>query len=157
MKRICGGFILFCLVGSVWAEALHVQVQNGQVRGTPSFLGSVVAGVAYGQSVEKLGAQGPWVQIKTPEGKIGWMHNSALTAKRMAASSGGTAVRSGASGDELALAGKGFNADVEAQFKASHAGIDFSWVDRMAKMNATPAQIAGFVQAGGLKQDGGAQ
>ncbi len=88
------------------------------MRGTPSFLGQVVTGVSYGQSVEKLGAQGPWVQVRTAEGKAGWMHESALTAKRIAAGTGGASARSGASGDELALAGKGFNADVEAQFKA---------------------------------------
>ena len=63
----------------------------------------------------------------------------------------------GASGDELALAGKGFNADVEAKFKAEHADIDFSWVDKMSKMSATTSQLAEFAKAGGLKQSGGAQ
>ncbi len=145
------------LAGSLLAETMRVQVQSGQVRGTPSFLGQVVTTLPYGQAVETTGAQGPWVQVRAADGQAGWMHSSALTVKRLAAQSGGAAVSAGASGDELALAGKGFNADVEAQFKAQHADIDFSWVDKMVKMNASPVQIAAFARAGGLKQIGGAQ
>lgn len=154
MLTLCGALGLAAVAG---AETMRVQIQNGQVRGTPSFLGQVVTGVSYGQSVEKLGAQGPWVQVRTAEGKAGWMHESALTAKRISSGAAGASARSGASGDELALAGKGFNADVEAQFKAAHADIDFSWVDKMSKMGASATQIAGFVKEGGLKQNGGAQ
>jgi hypothetical protein len=46
------------------------------------------------------------------------MHESALSAKRVKMQAGGTA-KTGATSDELALAGKGFNKDVEAQFKAA--------------------------------------
>lgn len=147
----------FCFAAAVRAETMRVQVQTGQVRATPSFVGQVVASLPYGQAVETTGVQGPWQQVRTADGKTGWMHTSALTTKRIATQSSGAAVATGASGDELALAGKGFNADVEAKFKADHAEIDFSWVDKMAKMNASPSQIATFVKAGGLNQNGGAQ
>ena len=150
-------FALLLLAGLGLAESMRVQVQTGQVRGTPSFLGPVVASVPYGQPVEVLAVQEPWRQVRTAEGKTGWMHASALTAKRIAAQGSGSAVSAGASGDELALAGKGFNADVEAKFKAEHADIDFSWVDKMSKMSATASQLAEFAKAGGLKQSGGAQ
>ncbi len=158
MTKLSVTFICaFCLAAAVRAETMRVQVQNGQVRSTPSFLGQVVTSVPYGQAVETTGAQGPWQQVRTADGKTGWMHSSALTTKRITAQSNGAAVSTGASGNELALAGKGFNADVEAKFKADHAEIDFTWVDKMAKMNATPEQIKGFVKAGGLTQNGGAQ
>ena len=151
---------LFCALGlacALQAETMRVQVQSGQVRGTASFLGQVVTTLPYGQAVETTGTQGPWLQVRTADGKTGWMHSSALTTKRISTQTGGAAVSTGASGDELALAGKGFNSDVESKFKAEHAEIDFSWVDKMVKMNASPVQIASFVRAGGLKQNGGAQ
>jgi len=151
---------LFCALGlacATQAETMSVQVQSGQVRGTASFLGQVVTTLPYGQPVETTGTQGPWLQVRTADGKSGWMHSSALTTKRLSSQAGGAAAATGASGDELALAGKGFNADVEAKFKTEHAGIDFSWVDKMVKMNASPAQISAFAKAGGLKQNGGAQ
>lgn len=158
MAKINAFFLCaLALAGTALAETLRVQVQSGQVRGTPSFLGPVVATLPYGEAVEATATQGPWQQVRTADGKSGWMHASALTTKRLAAQAGNGTVQTGASGDELALAGKGFSADVEAQFKAQHAEIDFSWVDKMAKQNATPAQIAAFAKAGGLKQEGGAQ
>jgi uncharacterized protein YgiM (DUF1202 family) len=142
------------LSGAAYAEALRVQVQAGQVRSTPSFLGGVVASVGYGQTVDVVAKQGAWRQVQTPDGKGGWMHESALTEKRVSMQAGG-ATRTGASGDELALAGKGFNKDVEAQFKASHAEADFTWVDRMATLSASVAEIERFIAGGGLTQPGG--
>ena len=158
MKKLNAAFLCaLCLAGAALAETMRVQVQSGQVRDTPSFLGRVVTVLPYGQAVETTGTQGPWLQVRAADGKTGWLHSSALTTKRLSAQTGGAAMATGASGDELALAGKGFSADVEAQFKAQHANIDFSWVDKMAKMNATPEQIAAFAKAGCLKQNGGAQ
>lgn len=144
------------LVGAVQAATMRVQIQSGQVRNAPSFLGGVVATVGYGQSVEVIASQSPWQQVRTADGRTGWMHDSALTVKRVSTQSGG-AVRTGASGDEMALAGKGFNRDVEAQFKASHGDADFTWVDRMAALKASSAEIERFVKSGGLTQPGGGQ
>ena len=144
-------------MGVAHAATMNVQVQAGQVRGTPSFLGNVVATLGYGQPVEVVGTQGAWHQVRTADGKSGWMHDSALTSKRIAAQSGGANARTGASGDEMALAGKGFNSDVEAQFRAAHAEADFTWVDKMATLKASSAEIARFVQSGGLAQPGGAK
>lgn len=152
MSLLCA----FALARIVSAETMRVQVQSGQVRGTPSFLGQVITTLPYGQAVETTGAQGAWTQVRTPDGKTGWMNSSALTTKKISTRTGGN-VSAGASGNELALAGKGFNADVEAQFKAQHAEVDFAWVDRMVKMNASPSEIDAFAKAGGLKQTGGEQ
>jgi len=156
-KCIMTLFVALCLVGAVHAAAMQVQVQAGQVRSTPSFLGNVVTTLGYGQSVEVVSTQGAWQQVQTADGKSGWMHSSALTTKRMAQQSGGAAARTGASGDEMALAGKGFNSDVEAQFKSAHAEVDFTWVDKMASMKASSAEILRFVQSGELAQPGGAK
>lgn len=145
---------LAALSGVVQAATLCVQVQSGQVRSTPSFLGAVVATVGYGLPVEVVSSQGPWCQVKAPDGTVGWMHETALTAKRASARSGGSTA-TGASGDEMALAGKGFNRDVEAQFKAAHAEADFTWVDRMAALKVSAAEIGRFVSGGGLVQPGG--
>lgn len=156
-KRIATLMVSLLLGGAAHAASMRVQVQAGQVRGTPSYLGSVVTTVGYGQSVEVVGAQGAWQQVRTSDGKTGWMHESALTVKRLTAQPGGAAPQTGASGDEMALAGKGFNKDVEAQFKAAHADADFTWVDKMAGMKATPGEIQRFVKDGGLTQPGGAK
>ena len=47
----------------------------------------------------------------------GWIHQSALTSKQIVMNSG-AAVSSSANSQEIALAGKGFNEDVERQYGA---------------------------------------
>jgi hypothetical protein len=78
------------------------------------------------------------------------MHASALSEKRIVLKAGGKDAEVAASGGELALAGKGFNADVEAEFKARNRKIDFSWIDRMQAMKVPPEKITAFLQEGGL-------
>ena len=137
-------------------EAMSVQVKQGQVRATPSFLGKVVATLAYGDRVETLEEKGGWIRIVPPGGKApGWMHSSALSQKRIVLKAGTKEAELAASSGELALAGKGFNADVEAAFKASNKGIDFTWIDRMQNMNVPPDKILAFVQEGKLIPAGG--
>lgn len=131
------------------AQFMSVQVQQGQMRATPSFLGQVVANLPYGSQVEALNQQGPWTQVRAG-GRSGWMHQSALTRKRIAMNAGQRDAQVAASGSELALAGKGFNSDVEAQFKANNRNVDFSWVDRMEKIKVSATEAAAFLRVGGL-------
>lgn len=131
------------------AQFMSVQVQQGQMRATPSFLGQVVANLPYGSQVEALTQQGPWTQVRAG-GRSGWMHQSALTRKRIAMNAGQRDAQVAASGSELALAGKGFNSDVEAQFKANNRNVDFSWVDRMEKIKVSAVEAAAFLRVGGL-------
>jgi SH3-like domain-containing protein len=132
-------------------KEMSVQVKQGQVRATPSFLGKVVVTLAYGDRVETLEEKDGWIRIVPPGSKApGWIHSSALTEKRVVLRAGKKETDVAASTGELALAGKGFNADVEAAFKARNKGIDFTWIDRMENMNVPPGKIHAFVQEGKL-------
>jgi SH3-like domain-containing protein len=132
-------------------KAMSVQVKQGQVRATPSFLGKVLATLAYGDRVETLEEKDGWIRIVPPGGKArGWMHSSALSEKRIVLKAGKKEAELAASSGELALAGKGFNADVEAEFKTRNKGIDFTWIDRMQNMTVPPDKIHAFVQEGKL-------
>ncbi len=138
-------------------KAMSVQVKQGQVRATPSFLGKVVATLAYGDRVETLEDKGGWIKVVPPRNAPpGWMHSSALTDKRIVLKAGKKETEVAASSGELALAGKGFNAEVEAEFKARNKEIDFTWIDRMQAMKVPPSRIPPFLEEGGLTPaDGG--
>jgi SH3-like domain-containing protein len=139
-------------------KMMSVQVKKGDMRATPQFLGKIVSTLSYGDRVEVLESRESWLRV-APSGKnvTGWMHSSALSEKRIVLKAGGKDAQVAASGGELALAGKGFNADVEAEFKARNRNIDFTWIDRMQEMKVPPERIAAFLQEGGLvpAQDGG--
>lgn len=130
------------------AQQLTVQVHQTQLRQRPSYLGAGVAPVPYGLRVTVLAEQGPWRQVRTPDGRQGWLHVSALTDRKLQLRSGATDAATGAEVDEIALAGKGFTAEVERSFREQNAEVDFTWVDRMAGWSVTPEQAAAFLAAG---------
>lgn len=148
-------FLLVLLMASTTAgdagKMMSVQVKQGEVRANPFFLGKIIATLSYGDRVEVLGTRESWIRV-APTGKslTGWMHSSALSDKRIVLKAGGKDAQVAASGGELALAGKGFNADVEAEFKAKNRKIDFSPIDRMQAMKVPPEKIASFLQEGEL-------
>lgn len=140
------------------ALKMSVQVRSSDVRDSPTFLGRSLGPVVYGEQVEVVGQQGNWMKVNASSGAKGWIHQSALTKKRIAFSSGGADVETEASGEELAIAGKGFNADVEKEFRLDHADIDFTWVDRMEQMKIPPQELMSFLAKGGLRPHvGGAE
>ena len=138
-------------------KSMSVTVRETQVRATPSFLGAVLAVLAYGDRVDILAAERDWMKVALPGGKQGWVHQSALTEKRIVLQAGSGSVEQSASGDEVALAGKGFNKEVEAQYKAEN-DLDYTWVDRMEGFLVSPEQILAFVDEGSLRwAEGGVQ
>lgn len=141
--------------GAASTAIMSVQVRKADIRETPSFLGKIVTSAAYGDKVTVQSENGAWMQVSSG-GLSGWVHNSALTRKTIVMKSGAGAPTSASSG-EMALAGKGFNSEVEAQFKANHKEIDFSWVDKMEKIRIPVSQIKEFTRDGQLSLQGGAK
>lgn len=133
------------------ADQMSVQVQNAQLRADASYLGKLVTSVPYGTRVTILQSRGDWRQVQEPGGKSGWVHLSALSKKNIAMKAGAQDVATTASGDELALAGKGFNSDVEADFKNKNKQIDFTWIDRMEKIKVSMDEINQFLAEGQVK------
>ncbi len=146
---------LLLAAGSALAAAkeMSVQVRNGQLRATPSYLGKLVAPAPYGDRLTVLKVQGDWVEVVGPAG-TGWMHKSALTEKKVVLRAGAEDVNAAASGEELALAGKGFNSDVEADFKKKNTNVDFGPIDRMEKIKVSATEATAFLREGGLKAGG---
>jgi SH3-like domain-containing protein len=138
-------------------KQMSVNVKETQVRATPSYLGKILAVVKYGDRLEVVQEQSGWAKVSLQGGKLqGWVSLSALQDKRIALTAGQAGSTSGASSGEVALAGKGFNKEVEAQYK-DEKQLDYTWVDRMEGYRVSPEQVLVFLQAGGLPVPGGAQ
>jgi len=129
---------------------LSVQIESAQIREKPSVFGKIVANAKYGDRLDVVTKMEPWIQVRTADGKTGWMHESSLSRKKVELSAGSQDVNRTASGEELAMAGKGFNSKVEADFKAKNQNIDFTWIDRMEKIKVSERDSISFLQEGGL-------
>lgn len=130
------------------SEQMSVTVKETQVRATPSYLGRILAVLAYGDRVDVLAEQNGWARVRIAGGQ-GWVHLSALTGKRIVLQSGSQTVDTGASSSEVALAGKGFNQEVENKYRQDN-NLDYTWVDRMDGFTVTPEQVLAFLTEGEL-------
>ncbi len=147
---LVGVFFSLCFVFSGVAQppkTMSVQVKEGQLRSTPSFLGKIIANPSYGDRVEIIQDQGSWKKVAVG-GVQGWMHTSALTTKTIVLKAGAQDVRTSATGGELALAGKGFSEEVEKQYKNLNRNLDYAWVDRMEKFQVSSNQMQAFLKQG---------
>lgn len=158
MIRFAILFILLIAVASFAEKSkmMSVQVKSSEVRGKPSFLAKIVARLSYGDRVEMLESRGAWIRVGlVTDDKEGWMHSAALTKKTIILRPGAEDVNFAASSDEIALAGKGFNKQVEGEFRARNPDIDFTWIDRMERVQVTHGQMQLFLEEGELFLQGG--
>lgn len=157
-RRLLLAAALVLCACAAWAavQAMSVQVKQAQLRAQPTFLSPVVGSAAYGQRVFCEEEKGDWLAVLGPNGDRGWLHRSALTEKTIEMSAGDATA--GASGEEMVLAGKGFNKQVEDSYRANHGGLGYKFVDQAEKdYPVSQEQLLAFLQAGGLDGQGGAQ
>ena len=150
-RFLAAGFAALLFAAGAQAQsAMSVQVKQGAVRSTPSYTGQVLGTLNYGQQVQVTEKRSPWLMV-SGGGLSGWMHDSALSKKKIVLTGGETTAQTGASSEELALASKGFNSDVEAQFKAQNHEINFAAVDRMEHRKVSSAEKSQFKKDGGIR------
>jgi len=165
MKKITSITVACLLLGlcgltvlAVEQKLMNVQVKKGTVRSTPSFLGRIIASLNYGDQVVVKEEHNSWSKIVVPGiSTEAWMHSSALSNKKIILKPGASDVEQAASNDELTLAGRGFNQEVEKEFKSQNPRMDFTWIDRMEMMVVSQNEIQAFVKVGELHPEGGSK
>ena len=146
---VCVAFLL--------AETLIVKVQTTYVRKEPKFYSSPVATLNAGDSVTQITAQAGWFRVRTSQGVEGWIHSQAVAAGKLNVAAMDKSLKMSATADEVALAGKGFNKQVEDEYKSRNKGISFGEVERMLRIKVTPDELRRFLMDGKLAEFGGAR
>lgn len=144
MYRLLLAAVLALTAAAAYASTITVLVQQTALRKRPQSYSPSVGTAKLGQRYESSGLEAGF--HKTPSGYI---HASAVTAKKVslgkADSVGGTA-----SAEEITLAGKGFNAQVEKSYGENNAGANFAAVNAMERRSVSEAELFAFLRAGGL-------
>ena len=136
------------------ADNMSIQVRETQIRATPDYFGKITGKAVYGDQVTIEATKGSWKKVRLKTGKTGWVNSSALSAREIKMVAGAKGTKNAASASELQLAGKGFNPEVEKEFKNRNKEITFRWVDKMEQIIITDAEKRKFVQEGGLTLNG---
>ena len=147
--------VLIVLVTFLIAENLFVKVQSARLRKEPKFYAATLVILKAGESVVKISSQSGWYLVQTTGGIKGWLHSSAVQSKKVDLVTMDKSLKAKASAEEVALASKGFNEQVEQEYKARHKDISFAWVDKMLSIKVSPEQLRKFLKDGKLAEFGG--
>lgn len=149
--------------GPMWADtipvAMVVQVKKSAVREYASVVAPVVRMVKFQEPVLFWGSKDGWAKVQLPgSSKLYFMFESALVARAKiddrgsgGLGSGQNAISDAASGvtsPEIVLAGKGFDASLEAALEDAYtqgAHIDYAWVNQMERWGYSPNALADFI------------
>jgi len=156
IKKALGPCACIVLIAGIAlaAQLMSVQVRSGQLRNQPGFLSKVVGNLPYGDRVDLKSEKGDWRHVSSVKlGKSGWIHVSALSEQEIVLNPTNKDVKAAAKSDELALAGKGFNKQVEQQYRKQNK-LNYSKVDEMEQLTVAQTTITKFIKTGGLGTGG---
>ena len=151
MKKIFAILILIFCVFGLFAKSepkMYVSVEEAILKEKPSFFSKSTNSVFYGEEVIVLDTKGSWkkVQLTGNSSVFGWISESSLTKKKILVSESKVT----ASADEIALAGKGFNAEIEAEYK-KQASLNYDAVDKLETNLISFDRVLDFMAAGKLE------
>jgi len=119
----------------------YVAVQTETLKESAGFFAKNIGSLSLGDVVMLIGGQGKWAQVRS-QTLSGWILSSSLSVRRIVSS--GT----GASATEISLAGKGFSAAIELEYRKT--GINYSMVDFMENIKIAPEELLTFITEGRL-------
>jgi Zn-dependent protease with chaperone function len=120
----------------------YISVQSAPLKDSAGHFAKDLRTLSLGDAVNLVSENGKWSQVRAGN-TTGWVASSSLSTRRVVASSSNNA-----SASEIALAGKGFNAASENEFRRS--GLDFSTVDAMERITVPSNDLQRFVNDGRL-------
>jgi uncharacterized protein YgiM (DUF1202 family) len=153
-KVLLSAGLAFFLAGIAAAQVsggstAYVTAKTIQVKSSTGFFARSRGTLSYGDRVTVVRVNGKWAEIRSAGSPsiTGWIASSNLTTKRIGASSGGTS----ASASEIALAGKGFNEEVENAYKAE-GNLNYADVDKTEALRVSAEDLYQFVVEGRLAE-----
>ena len=145
-------FAVILSAAAALASTITVLVQETALRKRAQSYSPSVGTARLGQKFETEGLEAGFYKTDS-----GYIHASAVTTKKVHLGSADS-VGGSASAEEVTLAGKGFNAQVEKSYGAKNGGaVNFAAVNAMERRTVGEAALFDFLRAGGLLVEGGAK
>jgi uncharacterized protein YgiM (DUF1202 family) len=126
-------------------QTVYINAKSVALKSGTGFFARTVGTLQYGDTVTVLQTNGKWVELRSGSRVSGWTAQTNVTTKRIAATGGSGA----ASSREVAMAGKGFNEEVEQVYRES-SGIDYSGVDAVEALRVSDDDLLRFITEGRL-------
>ena len=134
------GLLLFSQADS---SRRYVAVKTTALKSSTGVFASDIKNLVQGDEVNLIRENGKWAEVRSGN-QTGWVAVSSLSTRRVVASG------ASASASEVAMAGKGFSADTEIEYRKG--GLNFSMVDSMEQIIIPGNELLGFINDGHLKK-----
>ena len=128
-------FAVWCLLLAVSLSAqvykpkkMYVCVKSLKVKSNTGFFASTIAELSYGDEITVIDESSKYAKVSIGGNKQ-VIKNSNVNASQ----------------DEIALAGKGFTAEIESQYKKK-ASYNYAAVDEVEKKSVSDAELKRFMQ-----------
>lgn len=144
MRRLLLAAAALFAASAALAATVTVLVQETAIRKRPQSYAPSVGVARLGQKFETEGLESGFYKTES-----GYIHSSAVTARKVSLGSSDS-TGSAATADEVTLAGKGFNAQVEKSYGAKNGAANFSGVNAMERRTVSEDALFEFLRAGGL-------
>ncbi|MBP7460435.1 MAG: hypothetical protein KBA26_04030 [Candidatus Delongbacteria bacterium] len=124
-------WIWLCGLVPLWADTGYIAVEKAKVLEKPNLFAKVLGTLSYGSKVELNPAKkGTFYSLKY-QGKIVYLHESALNKKKITITADS---KTRTSTDEITAATKGFDEAVESNYKTGHAQLRYDLLDKAEMM-----------------------
>jgi hypothetical protein len=151
MKKVFVFIVLLFLISSALfaqirpGESAWVAVRQAPIRSSTWFFAGTRGTLQMGDQVSVLQISGSWVEVRAAANPSlsGWTSTGNLTHRQTAAQG------PGATATEVALAGKGFDREVEDVYRAG-ANLNYADVDRMEAITVSMEDLYRFITEGRL-------
>jgi len=154
MKRALFILILILFVAGFAAAqiqaggTLYVSVKSVDLKSGTGLFTSTKGTLALGEQVTVIQVNGNNVEVKSVKNSsvTGWTSSSNFSTRQVVAGASSTATAK-----EVALAGKGFNQEVEQSYKDHQSNLNYDDVDKIESINISDAELKKFMEEGRLK------
>ena len=143
--------LLFLVTGFAAAQigpgrTLYVAVKTIELKSSTGLFAGTAATLNYGDEVTVTRVDGKLVEVKSAADPAltGWAASANFSTKRIV-----TGNMASASAKEIALAGKGFDQEVENLYRAQ-GELNFADVDKIEAYAADDAELKRFLEEGRL-------
>lgn len=145
--------ISFAAFAGSTPKEVTVTSKQGTVKVAADHMSKNVEIVVYGDKLKVIEKVNDWYHVTTPSGKAGWIHESATTTKKINLAKDSAVNDTSSSHDEVALAGKGFNKQIEQTYVKDNPNMAraFQQVNQIEARKVPAAQLSAFIKQGQLK------
>ena len=127
-------------------STMYAATKSVALKASTGFFARTNGTLNYGDRVTVLQVNGKWVEVRsaTNSSLSGWTVAANMSARQIIAGSS-----TSASAQEVALAGKGFNREVEDVYK-TQGNPNYEDVDKMEAITVNETELLSFLEEGHL-------